>query len=394
MTWAHIKASIANLRATPLRTILTMLGIYVGTASVVAMVSTGQMATEEALSQFSNLGTDLIAVSLSSSGGGSSEGAGHFTINDALGLKSASPLIDLVAPYTTLYAQISYQGININGSIIGEKGSLASVIKIKILKGRYISLLDYQEKYCVIGYDIYEKIKPYVKNPIGTPIKLGDYPFVIVGIADKWPESAFFYQDINNSVIVPIATSAFLSKYADIDNIVIRLKPDADITAVKQSIEDYLSLKAPNKKIFIRSAKELVKSMAAQHKIFTLLLSFIGSISLFVGGIGVMNIMLVSVIERRREIGIRLAIGATRKEIQMMFLIEAVLLSVLGGLFGIIDGILASLIIAKFSHWALKVFLLPPLIGFSVSVLIGVFFGFYPAHKASQLDPIQTLRSE
>jgi len=145
---------------------------------------------------------------------------------------------------------------------------------------------------------------------------------------------------------------------------------------------------------FFRSAKELIKSMEAQHKIFTLLLGLIGSISLLVGGIGVMNIMLVSVLERRREIGVRLALGALRKEIQWMFLSEAILLSLSGGFLGIIIGIFASYVIAAFVNWHFTIFLLPPFIGFTVSVFVGIFFGFYPAYKASQLNPIQTLRME
>lgn len=393
----NIKLALANLTATKMRTILAMLGILVGTASVVAMVSTGQMATEQALAQFKVLGTDMMAISLSSqenAGAGSSSTNEQFDVKKALSIQSASPLIALLAPYTMLYADISYRGIPINGSIIGTTQSAARVVRIKMAQGRFISDLDRFEPYCVIGKKVFDTIKSVEKNPVGTQIRLGDNIFTIIGVADTWPENAFFYQDLNNAIIVPILTSSLLSKYSSIDNIVMRLKPNSNITQLQNDITRYVKIIAPDKKLFFRSAKELIKSMSAQHQVFTLLLAAIGSISLLVGGIGVMNIMLVSVLERRREIGIRLALGARRKEIQLMFLNEAILLSLAGGILGIITGLLASFIIAEFAHWTFEVFFYPPLIGFAVSVLIGVFFGFYPAHQASKLDPIQTLRAE
>lgn len=390
------KIAFANLTATTLRTILAMLGILVGTASVVAMVSSGQMATQQALAQFKTLGTDMMAISLYSEGSSQSSSGSvqAFDVNNALAMKSAVPDIEIVAPYTLLYASISYAGNSINGNIIGATHSLAQVVRINMIAGRFISDFDRYEPYCVIGNQIYQNIQATVKNPIGTQIRLGDNIFTIIGVADNWPENAFFYQDINNAVIIPIRASSLLSKNADIENIVLRLAPNVDINAVQDAIKKYVNGIAPDKKLFPRSAKELIKSATAQRKIFTLLLGFIGSISLLVGGIGVMNIMLVSVLERRREIGIRLALGAQRSEIQWMFLSEAVLLSVAGGVLGIITGLLCSFIIAEFAHWQFTVFFWPPFIGFTVSVLIGVFFGFYPAHQASKLDPIQTLRAE
>ncbi len=387
-----IKTAFNNLRSTTLRTILAMLGILVGTAAVVAMVSTGQMATDEALKEFKALGTELMAVSLSNKDS-AEEKPKKFDLQAALKMQNVSSDIKLIAPYALAYGQIAYRGNILSGGIIGATASLAKVVNINMLMGRFISPFDDLEKYCVIGFEIYQKIKPFVQNPINTRINLGDHVFVIVGVADYFRENSFLYQDINTSVIIPIQATGFLSDY-DISNIIMRLGPNTNILTVKKSIEEYVKINASTKEIFFRSAQELIKSMEAQHQIFTLLLSLIGSISLVVGGIGVMNIMLVSVLERRREIGIRLALGARGKEIQWMFLAESVLLSVIGGVLGVITGVLSSFIIAVFLKWKFELLLLPPLIGFTVSVLIGVFFGYYPAKKASQLDPIQTLRAE
>lgn len=398
MTPHLLKAALKNLHSTTLRTALAMLGIIVGTAAVVALVSTGQMATEQALMQFKTLGTDLLSFSLytreSSGKGNDDSGRKKIKMEDWHEVGALSPDILKVAPYTIIYTLLSYRGQPINGSVIGATGHLAGLIRLKILEGRFISSYDRYERYCVLGNQIYQTLKQYTDNPLGQHIRIGDYIYEIIGIADAWPESGFFEQDINNSILIPIRTANFVSNYVDINNFILRISPTADISAIRNKIEEHLQKKFPNRQPNFRSAKELISSMAAQHKIFTLLLSLIGSISLLVGGIGVMNIMLVSVLERRREIGIRLALGAHGKEIQHMFLTEAILLAVIGGIIGTLVGILFSLIVALIAHWNFHFFLLPPLIGFTVSVLIGIFFGYYPAHRASKLNPIETLRTE
>jgi putative ABC transport system permease protein len=386
-----IKTALKNLRSTTLRTVLAMLGILVGTASVVAMVSTGQMATEAALAQFKTLGTNLLAANINAKEGFQDK----FTLEKALSVKNASPDIQLLAPYTTFYAQLSFQGQQIESTILGVTESLKDIVHLQMLKGRFISSLDNFEQYCVLGHDVFNQLKTPLEQIIGQRITIGNFRFVIIGVADQWPENAFFNQNINTSIMVPILTSQFLGQNDSISNIIIRLKPNVtNITEVKNNLQNYIKNISPNFEIFFRSAEELIKSMAAQHTIFILLLGLIGGISLLVGGIGVMNIMLVSVLERRREIGIRLAIGAHRSDIQKMFLAEAIFLSLIGGTLGIIVGIIFSLIVAAFAHWSFEVFLLPPLVGFTSSVLIGVFFGFYPAYQASKLDPIETLRME
>lgn len=390
------KAAFYNLVATKLRTLLAMVGILVGTASVVAMVSSGELATAAALEQFKSLGTDMLSVSLFSQGGGTSTAeAQDLTLEEVMQLKTMIPTIKIIAPYTMLFVPISYRGTVINAGIIGATQDLAYAIGIKMKMGRFISDLDTYADYCVLGSKVYQNLNiPSFLNPLGTQIKLGSAVFTIVGIAAEWPENAFFNQDINNSIIIPIETAHLLSKYSSIDNMVIRLQENIDIDQIKNSITKYFSAVAPTKKIFFHSAKEIIKSVTEQRKIFTLLLGLIGSISLLVGGIGVMNIMLVSVLERRREIGIRLALGAKRTDIQWMFLGESILLSVFGGLLGIIIGVATSFIIATIAHWRFQIFIWPPLVGFTVSLFVGVFFGFYPARQASLLDPIQTLRAD
>jgi len=391
MKMKFLNTAIRNFKNTTLRTVLAMLGILVGTASVVALVSIGQMATDAALAQFKTLGTNLMSISMSNR----KESTKKFSLEDALSIKNASPDIDILAPYVTSFTQINYQGKQIDGTVIGVTQNLEDIVHLHMLAGRFISVFDKYEQFCVLGNDIFNKLNLPITQVIGSRITLGNYRFVIIGIIDKWPENAFFNQNINTSILIPILTTQFLGQSEDINSIILRLNPNiTDLTDIKKQIQQFVSHIAPDKEIFFRSAEELIKSMEAQHSIFLLLLGLIGSISLLVGGIGVMNIMLMSVLERRREIGIRLAIGAHRRSIQMMFLAEAVLMSVVGGILGVSIGILFSFIVAEFAGWGFEIFLFPPIIGFVSSVLIGVFFGFYPAYQASKLDPIQALRIE
>lgn len=394
----HAKEGMINLYFSKLRSILALLGVLVGTASVVAMVLGGELATNEALRQFKSLGTDLLAVSINvatEESHASADKSENLTLQQALDLSKADKEILQSAPYTQLYHPIYYQGNAINGIIMGVTDSFADIVQIKLKKGRFVSLLDKYSFYCVIGQNIYNAMKQFsFKEPLGQQLQIGKNIFVIIGIAEPWPENSFVYANIDDSILVPIMASTLVSKYATINNIIMRLAPNADIPKVEEHLTKAINHVLSGKQVTFRSAKELIAKMKKQSDILTVFLGLIGSISLIVGGIGVMNIMLVSVMERRREIGIRLAVGAKRSDIAALFLMEAVMLSLVGGSVGVLIGILIAYIIALFQHWQFTLFLWPPLAGFSVSVAVGIFFGFYPAYLASKLDPIEALRSD
>jgi len=394
----HAKEGLLNLCFAKLRSILALLGVLVGTASVVAMVLGGELATNEALKQFKALGTDLLAVSINVSGEENLNANGksdNLSLAQALDLTRADRNILQVAPYTQLFHPIFYNGNSLNGVILGVTDSFADIVQVKMQSGRFVSVFDKYEFYCVIGHDVYAAMKQIsTKEPLGQQLQIGKNIFVIVGVADSWPENSFVYANIDNAVMVPILASGIVSKYAAISNIIMRLSPQADITKVEDRVSNTINSDLSGKQVAFRSAKELIAKMRKQSNILTVFLGLIGSVSLIVGGIGVMNIMLVSVIERRREIGIRLAVGARRRDIGMLFLMEAVMLSLVGGTLGVLIGIMVAYIIASIWHWEFTLFLWPPLAGFSVSVAVGIFFGFYPAYLASRLDPIEALRSE
>lgn len=392
----HFHQAVSNIVAAKLRSFLAVLGILVGTASVVALVISGELATQKALQQFKALGTELLSVSLYEK-----QPSSDSTPANTMSLDEWSKLVDEVpgiyeaAPYTTMYDAINYMGNKLEGTLIGADDSLANVIKINLKSGNFVSFLDHYEQYCVVGAKVEKQMLKYrYGSVIGQQLWLGDNIYRVIGVAKPWVENSFFNENIDRSVIVPLRGSNIISSSAKINNVIFKLDKGADIDLVIKDITKFVTTQAPALSVFPRSAKQIIKSMQKQGQIFTLLLGLIGGVSLLVGGIGVMNVMLVSVVERRKEIGIRKAIGAKRRDIQKLFLIESVVLSLFGGLLGVLTGLGVAYLIAYFSGWGFSLFWEPPLAGFGVSVATGIFFGFYPALRAAKLDPIETLRSD
>ncbi len=384
---SYTKSAVGNLFYSWLRTMLAMLGIMIGTASVVALVSFGKLATEQALEQFKSLGTNKMSISISASDESDSTSK---KINPAIfmAMKDQIPDIQIIAPYNANYVDT---GVDLSTLVIGTNEHLATILNLSMQEGRFILPQDKNQFFCVLGSGISERLEKHFS--VGQSIKLGKIFFTIIGIAAESPDSGFFTRDINKSIFVSLSAAKLIAPKSDPKNIMLQLKEETNINAIKSKISTYLEAKLPGFNISIQSAEELVKKMAAQEEIFTLLLGLIGAISLLVGGIGVMNIMLASVAERRNEIGLRLALGAQPKDIQIMFLMEASLLAVIGGGIGVLVAQLCTYIMAWVNGWNFVIFFMPSFIGFSVSLLISVFFGFYPAYVASKLNPIEALRS-
>lgn len=397
MNWFnHSQQACINLGAAKLRSLLAVLGILVGTAAVVALISCGELATEKALAQFKALGTDLLAVSVYQQ-----ESSKSHSQDDQIPLNVWRSLPDhisdvlQVAPYITTYQPMSVQGHLLQGAIIGADESLAKIIGIDLAAGHFVSFVESFEHFCVIGAKLASQLREIgIDNAVGKQVRIGQALYTIIGVAKPWHENAFFNEDVNQAVIIPIAGMALVSKEHKIANAVLRLKEDSAIDPIIDAIKQIFHTQAPRLQMFARSAKQIIASMENQGKIFTLLLTVIGSISLLVGGIGVMNVMLVSVSERKKEIGVRKAVGAKNSQIQALFLAESVLLSLCGGLLGVLLGLIFTRIVAYFSDWPYSFYLLPPVAGFLVSAATGVFFGFYPATRAAKLEPVVSLRAE
>jgi putative ABC transport system permease protein len=386
----NIKQAFNNIRQHFLRSFLTLLGVLVGTAAVVSLLTGSELATRSALEQFKKLGVDLIGVSFSSDSEDQHSQA-ELDLNTLE--KFRSPNIDYGSAYNLHYSEVIFRASQVELNVIGATQKMQHLLNLTPLAGRFISNLDNQNSYCVLGFEAAQSLNNNPATLLGEQIRINNFYFTVIGILDKADKNLFLLADPNESIIIPLSNSLQLFKNAQINHVIYKTRGQQDIEAIQNEIQSYFAKARPNLQISFRSPETIVENMTKQNRTFKLLLGFIGSISLIVGGIGVMNIMLVSVTERRREIGIRMAVGANQQDILYLFLAEAAILTLLGGLAGIILGEFISIITAKISQWPFHLLPTPIFIGFFVSTLVGLFFGFYPARRASLLDPIEILRT-
>ncbi|OGO93997.1 MAG: hypothetical protein A3F10_00855 [Coxiella sp. RIFCSPHIGHO2_12_FULL_42_15] len=393
--WTHFRESMLNILSAKLRSILAILGILVGTGAVVALITSSQLATTHALAQFKTLGTHLVSINISYQGSGvDTTSSTGLTLDQVYQLANSIPGIEKMAPYASIFQTILYQGQTFQGSVAGVTRDFFNVAKVRLSSGRMVSIFDKTKLYAVIGHKMAKQLRGMgVMDPIGKQITVGNWFVTIVGVAKPWQPNLFVFLSLNEGMLVPIEAASLLAPSTTISNLLIKLTPEANLQKTQAVIQQTLQNMFPTAVINVQNPQQILDLIKKQQATFTWLLAAIGGISLLVGGIGVMNIMLVSVVERRREIGIRLAIGAYQSDILIMFLIESVMLTLFGGVLGIIIGLTFSYVLAYLSHWEFYFFLLPPVLGFVVSVFVGIVSGFYPALRASRLDPIQSLQA-
>lgn len=395
MSTGPIREALVNLLSAKLRSFLAILGVLVGTASVVALISSSQLATAHALAQFKSLGTNLLSLYIrnkqNTTSGSQQE---RFTMDDVHAMQKAIPEIKESAPYTMLFQPMIFKDNSINGEVIGATTTFKNITKIQMQRGRFISFMDKGNFFCILGSKLAKKIESDGWDPMYKELAIGKHLFKVIGVMKPWPSSLFVSADLNQSVIIPINTAYYVSKNVQISNLLLKLQTNPDLAHVKKKVNDFIKTNFTNKAVTYISPEQIIHLISKQRETSTWLLIAIGAISLVVGGIGVMNIMLVSVIERRREIGIRMAIGARQQDILRMFLVESIMLTLFGGFLGIIVGVLVSYLLTVFTKWQFYFYGLPVILGFVVSVIVGILSGFYPAWRASRLDPIQCLSAD
>lgn len=389
---ANIKEAFRSLTSSKQRTLLALIGIIIGIASVIAMVSIGTIVKTEVLNQFKDLGIDTITINRDIAA--SDEGA-EFTVRDAMELVSGTRAVTLAAPYSETGTITSYAGAQININLMGVTGSFKDINKLRAAEGRFISDLDENSYFCVLGASVAEQLRVAGAGDIvGGKFKFGEHLYTVVGVLDTVPTgSGMRPYGINEGVIMHLTTSlrAFANKR--IGTIMARTSGAMGSEEIREELNTYFGSRVNGLSVMVETAEELIAKMEQQMRLLTLLLGAIGSISLIVGGVGVMNVMLVSVSERRKEIGIRRAIGAQQGDIQAQFIIESVMLCFVGGMIGIVAGVGVSYIVARASEWEFMVSYAAVILGMGVSTFVGVFFGYYPSRQASRLDPIAALRN-
>ncbi|HEX2927064.1 MAG TPA: ABC transporter permease [Ruminiclostridium sp.] len=381
-----IKLAFKNIRSSKLRSALTMLGLIIGISSVIVLVGIGTGSTKNVTSQVSSLGTNILTVRTN---------ADTALKYSQIGELAKLPGVQSVAPFSNINATVS-EGSTDAGmvSVQGVSDNFLSMRKYTLASGRGISFidLDNKSKVCVIGSDVGQTLLGY-GNPVGKTIKIGGDNYTVVG--EMAPQGTSMGMNADDTVLIPITTAKYISGSDDVTSFYIEATNENNVNIAQMSTEYYLrsALNATSDKINVSTQQSMLDSLASIQNTLTLLLGGIASISLIVGGIGVMNVMLVSVTERTKEIGIRKSLGATKANIMIQFLIEALVLSLLGGLIGIAAGLgLGSSAGAFGLNFAYSINIV--LVSFGFSLLVGLVFGIFPAYRASRLNPIDALRQD
>jgi putative ABC transport system permease protein len=396
-----IKVALRALRRNALRSILTALGIIIGVAAVIAMVSIGNGAKAQVEAQVASLGENVITVFPGSfNAGGMRSGWGSastLTVDDADAIMREVSNVLGVTPEMRDRAQVLANGLNWNTQIMGESPDYPSIRSWPLADGAMFTDQDVRSvaKVAIIGKTVADQLFPD-GNVVGQTIRIRNIPFKIVGMLAAKGFN-LFGQDQDDTVVIPYTSHMKrVARRPNINSILVQAASAGAIDKVQQDITDLLMQRRKGREqdFTVRNQVELAQAATATSQTMTLLLSAIAGVSLVVGGIGIMNIMLVSVTERTREIGIRLAVGAHGRDVLLQFLIEAVILSSLGGVIGIVLGIGFSELVSVKTGWPILVSPTSVVVAVAFSAVVGVFFGFYPARKAAQLDPIEALRYE
>jgi len=400
-----IRIALKALQRNKLRALLTMLGIIIGVASVIAMVAIGQGSKQSIHDQLSNMGTNMITVQPASNLNGGVKIAGSafqtLTAKDIIALKASAQYITEISPAVSGKGQAINGALNWPTTMSGVSPEYLDIRKLSIKDGSAFSENDVltSAKVCLIGQTVIDNLFPNGDNPIGKVIRFGNIPFEIIGVLNPKGYNTFG-QDQDDILIAPyttvqnriLATIYYTSILASATNEGVTDSAVREITHVLR--ESHRLTAAEDNDFTVRTQQELIATLSSTSGLLTVLLTVIAGISLVIGGIGIMNIMYVSVTERTREIGLRMSIGARGRDILMQFLMEAVIISLTGGVIGVFLGFLSTWLVTLILKWPTVVSESSVLLSFVVCAVTGIFFGYYPALKASRLDPIEALRYE
>ncbi len=402
-----LRIAIRTIRINKMRSILTSLGIIIGVSSVIIMLAIGMGAQRSMAENMAKMGSNLLmVVSGSTTSGGIRMGAGSkqtLTYSDALDIQKKCPSVLAVAPYLSGTKQVVFGNQNWSTGIQGTTPNVMIVRDWGVEYGRSFSDEDVSNstKVCLLGQTVAENLFGDL-DPVGKTVRIEGMPFTVVGVLESKGQSGMG-QDQDDTIMIPITTAQ--KKLIGVDfpgmvrHIMVKAVDEDAVYTAQEEIEELLRTRhrlgsKQEDDFTIRNLTQMMETAKESAKIMAILLGSIASVSLLVGGIGIMNIMLVSVTERTKEIGIRMAIGAKASDIRIQFLLESLLLSLMGGTVGVVLGILLAKIVEVFFDLPVYIAWWSLLLSFGFSGIVGVTFGYYPAYRASLLDPIEALRYE
>ena len=400
-----LKVAINALKRNKMRSFLTMLGIIIGVASVITMLAIGQGSKKSIQHQIASMGSNMLFVMPGTMRmGGVQQGSSssqRLTVADIKAIKMECDAVVAVSPEVRSSGQVVYGNSNWPTTIYGGSEQYLEIRSWKVVSGRNITDTEAEgsAKVCLVGRTVADELFGEGVDPTGETIRFKSIPFKIIGVLEEKGQNSFG-QDQDDVIIAPYTTvqkRILAQNYIQSIQMSARSAEESDLaqSQVEEVLRRTHKLRENEDNDFeVRSQEELATTMTSVTEILTILLGAIAGISLLVGGIGIMNIMYVSVTERTREIGLRMSVGGRSVDILLQFLIESILLSVFGGLIGIVLGFAASSIVEVLTSWPISVMWGSVILAFAVCTVIGVFFGWYPARRASELDPIDALRFE
>ena len=401
------KISLRSLKVNKMRSVLTSLGIIIGVSAVIIMLSIGEGAKERINKDIASMGSNLLMVmSGSTTSSGVRMGSGTqptLTIKDSEAILKHCPSVSEVAPTVSQVQQLVYSNQNWSTSVYGITPGYMPIRLWEVESGRAITNDDIKNttKVALLGSTVTTNLFGDM-DPINKTIRIGGMPFKVIGILKSKGQNGMG-QDQDDTVLIPITTAQKKLFGTDfpgmVKHISVQAKDEESLDSAQEEITQLLRErhnlgKTKEDDFTIRNFTQMLETAKQASNTMAILLGSIASVSLLVGGIGIMNIMLVSVTERTKEIGIRMAIGATAMDIRVQFLVEALLLSLAGGVIGVIVGVLGSKLVGLFSEMTVIISATPILISFAFAGIVGIVFGYYPAYKASLLNPIEALRYE
>lgn len=400
-----MKIALKALNNNKMRCFLTMLGIIIGVASVITMLAIGQGSKDSIKSQISEMGSNMIMIHPGNMQRGgvrqSSDDMQTLRVEDYEALQSQTSYVDAISPSVNSAGQFINGNNNYPSSIYGVAPDYLDIRKVKVQDGEMFTEQDIRSaaKVCLLGKTVVDNLFGDGDSPIGKVIRFNKIPFTVIGTLEPKGSNSMG-QDQDDVVLVPYTT--VMKRILAIDYIQSLFCSALSEDMTDRAIDEITEVLRTNHKLkdgedddfTIRSQQELSEMMNSTSDMMTVLLACIAGISLLVGGIGIMNIMYVSVTERTREIGLRMSIGARGRDILAQFLIEAIIISVTGGVLGVIIGSLASWLVNLIAHWPVSIQIYSVILSFVVCTVTGVFFGWYPAKKAANLDPIEAIRYE
>ena len=396
-----IAVALSAIRANKMRSFLTMLGVIIGIAAVITMVALGEGAQRQVESQLSSLGSNVLTVRPGQEMfGGIDRGENRMTQDDATALLDSAHSIKSVSPEMQRRQQVSFEGANANNSVVGVWPAYFDIQNHRLGSGRLFSVGEERgrRRVAVIGSRLGERLNIPTEALLDRVIRIRGIPFEVVGILEEKGEQGWMNPD--ETIYVPLSTAQFRIFGTDrVNSILVQATSEASMDRAVAEIDAKLRrahrLQPGEPSDFtVRNQTTLLSTLSEATQTFTFLLAGIAAISLLVGGIGIMNIMLVSVTERTREIGVRKALGARRRDIMLQFLVEALVLCLAGGGLGVALGVGAARAMERISNWNVAVAPEAVLLAFGFAGAVGIFFGLWPARRAARLDPINALRYE